>query len=33
MHQTQQATGKREAVGLIHKEVMLKTKFDIYEMI
>ena len=32
MHQTQQATGRKEAVGLIHKAEKLKTKLDIYEM-
>ena len=29
----QQATGRKEAVGLIHKATKLKTKFDNYEMI
>ena len=33
MHQAQQATGRKEAVGLIHKAAKLKTKFDRYEMI
>ena len=33
MHQAQQATGRKEAVGLIHKAAKLKTKFDNYEMI
>ena len=28
MHQAQQATGRKEAVGLIHKAAKLKTKFD-----
>ena len=32
MHQAQQATGRKEAVGLIHKAAKLKTKFDNYEM-
>ncbi len=32
MHQVQQATGRKEAVGLIHKAAKLKTKFDSYEM-
>ena len=31
MHQAQQATGRKEAVGLIHKAAKLKTKFDNYE--
>ena len=30
--QAQQATGRKEAVGLIHKAAKLKTKFDSYEM-
>ena len=33
MHQAQQATGRKEAVRLIHTAVKLKTKFDNYEMI
>ena len=33
MHQAQQATGRKEAVGLIHKAAKLKTKFYRYEMI
>ena len=33
MQQAQQATGRKEAVGLIHKAAKLKTKFDNYEMI
>ena len=33
MRQAQQATGGKEAVGLIHKASKLKTKFDGYEMI
>ena len=32
MHQAQQATGRKEAVGLIHKAAKLKSKFDSYEM-
>ena len=32
-HQAQHATGREEAVGLIHKPSKLKTKFDTYEMI
>ena len=32
MHQVQQATGRKEAVGLIHKAAKLKTKFEEYEM-
>ena len=31
IHQAQQATGRKEVVGLIHK-AKLKTKFDNYEM-
>ena len=33
MDQAQQAAGRKEAVGLIHKAAKLKTKFDRYEMI
>ena len=33
MHQAQQATGRKEAVRLIHKAAKLKTKLDSYEMI
>ena len=33
MLQALQATGRKEAVGLIHKAAKLKTKFDNYEMI
>ena len=33
IHQAQQATGRKEAVRLIHKAAKLKTKFDNYEMI
>ena len=32
MRQAQKATGRKEAVGLIHKAAKLKTKFDSYEM-
>ena len=32
MLKAQQATGRKEAVGLIHKAAKLKTKFDNYEM-
>ena len=32
MRKAQQATGRKEAVGLIHKAAKLKTKFDQYEM-
>jgi len=32
MHQAQQATGRKEAVGLIHKAAKLISKFDSYEM-
>ena len=32
MRQAQQAAGRKEAVGLIHKAAKLKTKFDSYEM-
>ena len=32
MHQEQQATGRKEAVRLIHTAAKLKTKFDNYEM-
>ena len=32
MHQAQQATGRKAAVGLIHKAAKLKTKLDSYEM-
>ena len=30
--QEQQATGKEEAVGLLHKAANLQTSFDSYEM-
>ena len=32
MHQAQQATGRKEAVRLLHKAAKLKNKFDCYEM-
>ena len=32
MHQSQQATGRKEAVRLLHKAAKLKNKFDSYEM-
>ena len=32
IQQAQQATGRKEAVGLLHKAAKLKTKFDEYEM-
>ena len=32
MQQAQQADGRKEAVGLIHKAAKLKTKFESYEM-
>ena len=32
MHQAQQATGRKEAVALIHKAAKLKSKFDGYDM-
>ena len=32
IHQAQQANGRKEAVGLIHKAAKLKTKFEEYEM-
>ena len=32
MSLAQQANGRKEAVGLIHKAAKLKTKFDSYEM-
>ena len=32
MRQAQQATGRKEAVRLIHKAAKLKNKFDQYEM-
>ena len=33
MYKAHQATGRKEAVGLLHKAAKLKTKFDNYEMI
>ena len=32
IYRAQQATGRKEAVGLIHKAAKLKTKFEEYEM-
>ena len=32
IYQAQQATGRKEAVELIHKAAKLKTKFEEYEM-
>ena len=32
MRKAQLATGRKEAVGLIHKAAKLKSKFDQYEM-
>ena len=32
MHQAQQATGRKEAFGLLHKAAKLKNKSDSYEM-
>ena len=32
MHQAQQTTGRKEAVGLIDKAAKLKTKLDQYNM-
>ena len=32
MHQAQQAAGRKEAVGLLHKAAKLKNKFDSREM-
>ena len=32
MHQAQQATGRKETIGLLHKAAKLKNKFDSYEM-
>ena len=32
MHQAQQAAGRKEAVGLLHKAAKLKNKFDSCEM-
>ena len=32
MRQAQQVTGRKEAVGLIHKAAKLKAKFDSNEM-
>ena len=30
IHKAQQATGRKEAVGLLHKAAKLKTKLDSY---
>ena len=32
MHHAQQATGRKEAVGLLQKAAKLKNKFESYEM-
>ena len=32
IQQAQQATGRKEVVGLLHKAAKLKTKFDSFEM-
>ena len=32
LHQASIATGRKEAVGLLHKAAKLKTKFENYEM-
>ena len=32
MHQAQQATGRKKAVGLLNKAAKLKNKFDSYKM-
>ena len=32
IHQAQKATGRKEAVRLIHKAAKLKNKFDNFEM-
>ena len=32
IYQAQQAAGRKEAVGLLHKAAKLKNKFDICEM-
>ena len=32
IHQAQKATGRKEAVELLHKAAKLKNKFDSYEM-
>ena len=33
IHRAKQATGRKEAVALIHKAAKLKTKLEQYEMI
>ena len=32
LHHVQQTTGRKEAVGLIHKAAKVKTKIENYEM-
>ena len=32
IQQAQQANGRKEAVGILHKAAKLKSKFDSYEM-
>ena len=32
IHQAQQATGRKEDIGLLHQAAKLKNKFDSYEM-
>jgi len=32
IHHAQQASGRKEAVGLLHKAANLQTSFDSYEM-
>ena len=32
IHHEQQATGRKEAVGLLHKAAKLKNKFDSYKI-
>ena len=32
IHQAQQATGRKKAVGLLYKAAKLKNKFESYEM-
>ena len=33
IHKAQQASGRKEAIGLLHKAAKLKTKFDKKEII
>ena len=33
IHKAQQASGRKEAIGLLHKAAKLKTKFDNKEII